>query len=227
MGGAAIFDLDRTITRVGTFTPFLLSTRPKGPRRAALTASFLPHMALYKAGSIDRKALKNRMMAIALRDLNPVDIADHAERFVVRVMTSGLYADALTAIARHRANGDTLILATASIDIYARLFSKRLGFDDYIATATGVAAADAPPQILGENCYGYAKHDQVMARLDQRYGGGRDMLRLSFYSDHISDLPLLQAVDAAYVVNPKSALRAHAGRAGWPVCSWTALERKP
>ena len=221
---AAIFDLDRTITRVGTFTPFLLSTRPDGPQRLALFARFVPHMALYKAGRLNRKTLKNRMLAMTLSGFEHARIAELSDRFVTGVMAGGLYADALAAIARHRADGDRLILATASVDFYARLIAERLGLDECIATATGFESDEAPPQIAGENCYGEAKREMVAARLDALYGQNRDNLHLSFYTDHISDLPLLQAVETPYVINPKPALHAHARQAGWQVCSWTALE---
>lgn len=226
MRRAAIFDLDRTITRVGTFTPFLLSTRPDGPERYTLFARFVPHMALYKAGRISRKTLKNRMLSMALSGFEQDRIAEFADHFVTRIMAGGLYTDALAAIARHRADGDRIILATASVDFYARLIAERLGLDECIATATGFASGETPPQIVGENCYGDAKREMVAARLDAFYGADQDALHLSFYTDHISDLPLLQAVETPYVVNPKAALHAHARQAGWTVCSWTALEAR-
>ncbi|PQA87072.1 HAD family hydrolase [Hyphococcus luteus] len=220
---AAIFDLDRTITRRGTFTPFLLSVRAQGPARFALFARFLPHMALYKTGRLSRTTLKNRMLAMALGGFEREEIAAHADRFVAQIMTDGLHADALAAIARHRAAGDMLILATASVDFYARLFAERLGFDHCIASPTDFdAARDAPPQITGENCYGLAKRAMVDAQLEALCGADRAKLNIAFYTDHISDLPLLESADAPYVVNPKPALRAHAQKADWPICSWIA-----
>ncbi len=225
ISGAAIFDLDRTITKSGTFTPFLLSTRDAGPARLALLARFTPYMALYKAGRLSRKTLKNQMMAMALAGFERAKIAAFADRFVAHILANGVYADAIAAIARHRAAGDRLILATASVDFYAQLFAERLGLDECIASETDYEEnRTSPPQITGENCYGEAKRTLVSARLDAHYGEKRDNLRISFYTDHISDLPLLKTADAPNVVNPKSALRAHARKAGWLVCSWTALE---
>ncbi len=223
--GAAIFDLDRTITRIGTFTPFLLSTRANAPARASLFVRFLPLMARYKWGRLDRKTLKNRMMAMALAGLDRAHVAELAERFVTRIMRSAIHADALSAITSHRAAGDTLILATASVDFYARLFAERLRFDHCIATPTSFDADTlAPPQITGENCYGEAKRAMVAAQLSALWGEDRANLNVSFYTDHISDLPLLESVHAPHVVNPKAELRQQAQKANWPIYSWTALE---
>jgi phosphoserine phosphatase len=41
-----------------------------------------------------------------------------------------------------------------------------------------------------------------------------------FYSDSITDLPLLEAVGTPIIVNPDARLRRHAKRRGWRIERW-------
>ena len=220
---AAIFDLDRTITRFGTFTRFLISARPGVLSRIALLFQVVPQMLYYKAGGISRKTLKNRMMKIALAGKSHSDIAALAEEFVARIMETGLRREALETIERHRAAGEKLALATASVDFLAEKFCHRLNLDLCIATRTNFnEGADQPPEIVGENCYGDAKLTMVKERISSLRATPDEDIQISFYTDHISDFELLKVVDEAYVINPNTKLRAHAENAGWTILDWSA-----
>nr|WP_025896786.1 NTP transferase domain-containing protein [Kordiimonas gwangyangensis] len=81
----AVFDLDRTLTKRGTFTPFLLSTRKGMVARSVLMLRLLRHMILYKAKRISRLELKNRMLTLAFkasasRRLRPHPQGSHKRR---------------------------------------------------------------------------------------------------------------------------------------------------
>jgi phosphoserine phosphatase len=57
------------------------------------------------------------------------------------------------------------------------------------------------------------------------------MDQAAFYTDSITDLPLLEAVGQPIVVNPDARLRRVAKRRGWPIEDWMrrqhpALETK-
>ena len=91
------------------------------------------------------------------------------------------------AIAADRAAGRRLVMATASYRLYAAAIARRLGFDDVIATETGIdAKGRIVARIDGANCYGPAKMDMILAWL-QREGLERDAVHIRFYSDHVSD----------------------------------------
>ena len=49
---------------------------------------------------------------------------------------------------------------------------------------------------------------------------GFQLEEATFYSDSITDLPLLEAVKAPVVVNPDRRLRGIALKRGWPIESW-------
>jgi phosphoserine phosphatase len=49
---------------------------------------------------------------------------------------------------------------------------------------------------------------------------GFDLADATFYSDSITDLPLLEAVKTPIVINPDRRLRRIAQRRGWPIEAW-------
>jgi len=199
----AVFDLDRTITKRGTFTPFLLSSRNGVVARSALMLRLLRHMLLYKARRITRLELKNRMLALALKGKSAGEITAMAERFAARTLERGIRQGAALALAMHRMEGDTMVLATAATDLYVQPLAKALGFNHIVCTETAFTGrADQPVEIVGANCYGDDKFMQLHDALLGKSGLKREQIFISFYSDHHTDMPLLEWADVPVVVSP-------------------------
>jgi phosphoserine phosphatase len=48
----------------------------------------------------------------------------------------------------------------------------------------------------------------------------REEVAVRFYSDHVSDWPVLEWADTAIAVNPSKGLRRMAGKRGWRIVDW-------
>src|SRR5690606_19044467 len=112
----AICDLDRTITRRGTWTPCLLSVAGRRPRKLLAVAPILLAALRYRRGRIGRSAVKEIMLRKVLTGIPRTEIAAEAKTFVDRLVRTGLCPGALQAIERHRRAGHRLVLATAAVD---------------------------------------------------------------------------------------------------------------
>lgn len=218
----AIYDMDRTITRRATFTPFLIHAATRiAPWRLAL----LPLSALAMLGFvlrlIDRKRLKEINHALLIGKLSSEALTPVASSFATRTVARNLMPGALPAIAADRAAGRRLVLATASYRFYVAPIAARLGFDDVVAT-NSVVGLDARivPKIDGDNNYGPAKLRMIEAWMAME-GIARDDAHIRFYSDHASDAPVLEWADAPFAVNASAALRRLARRRGWPLLDWS------
>jgi len=217
-GRVVVFDLDRTITRRGTFTPYLLSFQKGLLARLGLMARLLSSMALYKAGRLTRRQLKDRMLAQALKGASAADIRRSAHEFVTRLKRSGLREEALRVIERHKAAGDRLVLATASMDFYAEILGRDLGFDAVVATRTSWEDG-ASPRLGSENCYGAEKLAMLQEALNlhPEMQGDRQIV---FYSDHHTDLPVFAWAQEKVAVNPSRRLKAMAESQGIEIVYW-------
>ncbi|WP_156679400.1 HAD family hydrolase [Sphingomonas profundi] len=219
----AIYDMDRTITRVATYTPFLLhSVRRRAPWRLVLVPVVLLSMLAYACKLIDRGRLKEINHALLLgRHNRPEELALVAGSFADETMRTNILPGALRQIAEDRAAGRRLVMATASYRLYAGTIAERLGFDDVIAT-NSVAGLDGRirAKIDGENSYGPAKLRMIEAWMAAERLV-RAECRIRFYSDHASDSPVFDWCDTPVAANPSARLRAMAAEKGWPVVDWT------
>lgn len=212
----ALFDLDRTITRHGTYTPFLIyvAWRAK-PWRLILLPLAVFFMIGYKFGLLSRGRLKCMMMALLIGRMKRERLTPYIARFVEGRICSGLRPGARTHISSHKDAGDRLVLATASFDFYAEEFGRRLGFHQVIATRSlWDEKGRIRFQIDGENCYGPIKLQMIK-------DAGLAPEKTTFYSDDASDLPTFLWAGTCVVVNPKAKFKARAEALGFLVSQWS------
>ncbi|MEP2103159.1 MAG: HAD-IB family hydrolase [Parasphingorhabdus sp.] len=218
----AIYDMDRTITVRGTYTPFLFHmVFARAPWRLV----FLPLLPFgfigYGLKLISRKDLKTYNQRLLLGSKPSVaQLEPHIERYADKVIQTNSYAKAIVQVEADRAEGRKLVLATASYELYVNAIATRLGFDDIIATRLKIdEQGQVLPEIIGENCYDVAKLDRIKSFLDEQ-GLARESVHIRAYSDHISDAPMLDFADEAVATTPTPKLRALAKQRGWKILDW-------
>jgi len=219
----AIYDMDRTITRRATYTPFLVHAALRlAPWRLALLPLVLLSMAAYAARLIDRGRLKEINYDLLVgRGIEPERLEPAIESFAEKQIETNILPGARRAIAADRAAGRRLVMATASYRLYAAAIARRLGFDDVVATETGLdARGRVLAKIDGPNCYGLAKKDMIEAWL-QREGLEREAVHIRFYSDHFSDHHVHRWADEAVAANAHRRLVRLAEAEGWEVVDWS------
>lgn len=221
MSDLAIYDMDRTVTRRATYTPFLLHC---ALRRAPWRLIFLPlvllSMLAFAARLIDRARLKEINHGLLIGKAHPSDLRPLVDSFADAQLASNIRPGALKAISRDKVEGRRLVLATASYRLYADAIAERLGFDDVIGTGSVIGLDErVHARIAGENCYGPAKL-RMIADWVEKAGLSGAHGHVRFYSDHVSDRPAFEWADEAVAVNPHGKLRRLADEYGWAVEDW-------
>ena len=222
MSALAVYDMDRTITKRATYTPFLLHCAlHRAPWRLLLLPFVLISMLAYVLRLIDRARLKEINHHLLLgRAIHPAMLKPLVESFAISQLRSNIRPGALKAIARDKGDGRRLVLATASYRLYADEIARRLGFDDVIATGSVIGLDEkVQARIAGENCYGQAKM-RMIADWVERSGLAGVHGHVRFYSDHVSDQPAFEWSDEPVAVNPHSRLRRLAKERGWKIEDW-------
>jgi HAD superfamily hydrolase (TIGR01490 family) len=217
----AIYDMDRTVTRHATYTPFLLHCASRrAPWRLLLLPFVAAAMAAYVFKLIDRAKLKEICHRLLLgHRRHPTELKPLVDSFADRTAISNVRPGALAAIARDKAEGRRVVMATASYRLYAQAIADRLGFDDVIGTGSIIGLDErVHAKIDGENCYGPAKLRMVVDWLGK---SGFERGHVRFYSDHASDAPVFEWADEAVAVNPHSKLAKLAATRGWAVEDWS------
>ena len=223
MSDLAIYDMDRTVTRGPTYTPFLLHCAVhRAPWRLIFVPIVLLSMIAYVVRLIDRATLKEINHHLLLgRHIHPGELKPLVDSFAAKQVATNIRPGARLAIARDKAQGRRLVLATASYRLYADAIAERLGFDDVIGTGSVIGLDQrVRAKIAGENCYGPAKL-RMIADWVEKSGLKGAHSHVRFYSDHVSDRPAFEWADEPVAVNPHGKLRRLAEQRGWAVEDWS------
>lgn len=213
----ALYDLDRTVTRAPTFTPFLVHMAARGAWvRLLAVPLWVLAMLGYKAGLYGRKPLKQFGLRLLVgRVVRSAALQPRIDAFIARQLARNIQPGARARIAADCAAGVRLVLVTAAPEIYAEALAAALQFETCIATRHQRNAAGALlAAIDGENNYGAEKVRRVEAWLAEQ-GIARADCHITAYTDHASDAPILDFADAGVLVGHFARPDPRWGQADW------------
>jgi putative phosphoserine phosphatase / 1-acylglycerol-3-phosphate O-acyltransferase len=212
-GGAAFFDLDRTLLAGGSGLVFSEAMRNAGVvSRSVPGERFLYGLFNAVGENLPSMALARQAATLARgRSREAVqDAAAHAAEVLVGMVqpyASGLFRE-------HREAGRPLVMATTTPYDLVKPLADHLGFDDVIATRYGVGDDGLyDGKLVGPFVWSTGKLAAVRS-----WAAAHDVaLAESYaYSDSIYDTPLLSAVGNPVVVNPDPRLFVMALARRWP-----------
>lgn len=214
----SIFDMDRTVTRGGSYSPWLLYWAwHEAPWRLILLPLSLLAGAAYLLKLVSRGRLKEINHRLLMGKVtNTAKAGRRADAFADDVLMPRAFNDAVDRIRTEQAEGREVVLATASYAFYVRPFADRLGVGMIVATRSQRSGdGSILARLDGPNCYGEAKREMVASALPPR-----EELHVRFFSDHHSDAPMFEWADEGFAVNPTPKLLALAEKRGWQVLNW-------
>ena len=115
-----------------------------------------------------------------------------------------------------------MALVTSATRYLAAPLAAELGIEHFLVTQLVVRDGAFTGEAVRPLCYGAGKVHWARALADRE---GIDLTASYFYTDSITDLPLLEAVGLPRIVHPDLPLRRLAQQRGWPVL-WPALGEK-
>lgn len=212
----AFFDLDRTLLSVNSGSGWIRSEYADGHinRWQLLRATVWLtryHLGLAQMDHVLRDAIA------AYAGVPEADLRERTRRFYERDVRHQIRPGALTALDRHRAAGDRLVLLTTSSNYLSELVAHQLALDHWLCSRFEV---DPQGQLTGRAitlCFGPHKVDLAATYATDC---GVDLTDCAFYTDSITDAPMLEAVGRPIVVKPDPRLRRLARARGWNEEDW-------
>ena len=211
----AIYDLDRTILRKPTFTLFLLwAAWREAPWRLLLLPALAGLMIGYALRLYGRDRFKPAAISLMLgTSISPARAEKLAADFAAWRVPRDVPPGAAACIARDRAAGYRLLMATAAPEFYAGAIADALGFDAIVASRhVRDDVGNWLPQLDGPNCYGGEKARRVAEWLDTNAAGA---VHIRAYSDHASDAPTFALANQAWLIGRGDKFTRLAARHGW------------
>jgi HAD superfamily hydrolase (TIGR01490 family) len=215
---AAFFDLDKTIIAGSSALAFSRPFRRQGliTRRAALRSGYAQLLLMLSGADADTVELLRRRITALCTGWEVAQIRAIVAETLHEIVQPLVYAEATELISEHRANGDEVVVLSASGLEVVEPIALLVGADCCQATRMRVENGRYTGDIE-YYCYGEAK---AAAARDIAAERGYRLADCRAYSDSITDLPLLEAVGHPTVVNPDRSLRRLAAERGWPVLTF-------
>jgi HAD superfamily hydrolase (TIGR01490 family) len=220
----AIFDLDNTLLAGDSdylWGQFLVD-RGLVDRDAYETANARFYEE-YQQGTLDIA----QFLEFALKPLaeNPLeDLLSWRNEFVEERIRPILLPRAADLIERHRLEGRTPLVITATNRFVTEPIVRLYGIDHLIATTPQMIDGRYTGRFEGTPCFQGGKVERLRAWLEEQ---GETLEESWFYSDSHNDLPLLEQVTYPVAVDPDEALRRTAQERGWPVIGLRDAEKTP
>lgn len=218
----AIFDLDETLTKKGTWGRFVVGTLKGKPLKwipFLVTSIFSQILYMLKFGP--REHVKENMMRWTLSGRTRADLEQLASGFADHEAGEGLRLRSKAMIEKHRAAGDRIIIASAAVDLIVDPIAERLDIAERVCTKMAYNDDDRLSRKLGGmNCYGVGKLIMVQEYLEQDPDFDRANTHITMYSDSRSDLDIMRWADVGIAVNPSPRLAAVTEQYGFEVQDW-------
>jgi len=209
-----IFDLDNTILNGDSdyaMINYLVHTQALDESAGKQNQMFIED---YQRGELDFDAYTTFALS-AYIGMTRTEINEYMRPFVTKVIEPMINTLALKIIHDHGDSGDTILLASATNELIVQPIAKRLDIQNVIGTQVKFindkcTGEYIPPSALGEGKLQLVQQWMQKNNFD-------DFSGVTFYSDSINDLPLLEAVDFPKAVNPDAMLEKISLERGWEI----------
>ncbi|MBF0310828.1 MAG: HAD family phosphatase [Magnetococcales bacterium] len=171
----------------------------------------------YRHGVLDIQAYLRFQLGFLARE-SRATLESWREEFLERMIRPILLPKGQECIRRHREEGATVLIITATNRFVTEPIARLLGVDDLLATeAEENADGSFTGQPRGTPCFREGKIRRLEAWLQQRDATPTETW---FYSDSRNDLFLLESVHHPVAVDADAVLAEEATRRGWPCISF-------
>ena len=135
--------------------------------------------------------------------------------FVERIIEPMINVFALKLIHDHHDKGHTILLASATNELIVKPIAQRLDINNVIGTKVKFKDKKCSGEFIPPSALGTGKlklvESWMQANQYDSFSG------VTFYSDSINDLPLMEAVEFPKAVNPDIKLESISNKRGWEV----------
>jgi HAD superfamily hydrolase (TIGR01490 family) len=211
---AALFDLDNTLLDASSGQLYARYLYRHGRMSRSELARVVWWGILSGLGLLDMRELIPKLLSQAAGD-DEREMRAFCDRWFVEDVVPHVTEAGTQQVAYHQAQGHVLALVSASTQYVVEPMAAYLGFPgQFVCTHLESKHGVLSGNIIPPPCYGEGKI--VWA---ERFAAEHevDLSASYFYSDSISDLPLLERVSHPVAVNPDPRLRRLARKRSWPI----------
>jgi len=209
--------MDRTLLRVDSARLYTRFRRDRGEASLLDALRVAVWATQYTLGVIDapkvaRKALRS------FRGRAESWLEESCAEWFPKYVLPELQNAGRLAVKQHHDAGDFVAIVTGATRYVAEPVAAELGIAHVICSELELDLERRfTGRIVEPLCYGLGKIERTKKLAERE---GFSLQDATFYSDSVTDLPLLEVVKAPIIVNPDRRLRKIAQQRGWPIEVW-------
>jgi HAD superfamily hydrolase (TIGR01490 family) len=176
----------------------------------------------YKAGVLDIAEWTKGMM-LQFKGESEADLEEEAEAWFEDCVADTVYPEAAALVRQHLDADHVVAVVSGSTRFVVQPLAERLGIHHFLYTQLEVENGRFTGRVIEPICFEEGKIYWLQQFIEEH---GIDLAKSFFYTDSITDLPLLDLVAHPVVTNPDPFLYREAVRRRWPVKVFTDPRRR-
>lgn len=209
----AFFDMDKTLISQNSGSLYMKYRYERGEVDGWDLAKGLLAYLRYKAGVLDIRAFTQEATAEFAGE-SERQLLREARDFVAKMVVPTLYPEAVELVRHHQEQGHVVVIVSGATKFVVRPLAEHLGIKHYLYTRLEVEHGRFTGRVVDPICFEEGKIYWLQQFIDEK---GIDLAKSWFYTDSVTDLPLLDLVGHPVVVNPDPFLYRTAARRHWDV----------
>ncbi len=153
-------------------------------------------------------------MMVQFRGLSEAELEQEAEAWFEEMVVDTIYPEAAELVRKHQDQGHVVAIVSGATKFVVRPLASRLGIQHLLFTRLEVEEGVFTGRVIEPICFEEGKIYWLQQFIEEH---GIDLAKSYFYTDSITDQPLMDIVGHPIATNPDPLLYREAVRRRWPV----------
>jgi HAD superfamily hydrolase (TIGR01490 family) len=213
----AFFDMDKTLIAQNSGTLWMKHRYESGEIGNLDLLKGIAAYVQYKLGVLDIRSWAQSVLS-EYRGKSEAEVEKQAHEWFDALIEPALYPEAEQLVREHDAAGHVVAIVSGATKFVVRPLAARLGIRHMLYTRLEVEGGCFTGRVIDPICFEEGKIYWLQQLIEEE---GIDLAKSWFYTDSITDRPLLDLVAHPVAVNPDPMLYREAVRRSWPVRFFT------
>jgi putative phosphoserine phosphatase/1-acylglycerol-3-phosphate O-acyltransferase len=209
----AFFDMDKTLISENSGSLYMRYRYQRGEISGLDLLKGLGAYVQYKLGILDIRNWTKNMM-VQFRGQSEKELEQEAVQWVEEMVVETIYPEAERLVREHADAGHVVAIVSGATRFVVRPIAGRLGIDHLLYTRLEVEGGRFTGRVIEPICFEEGKIYWLQQFVEEQR---IDLAKSYFYTDSVTDLPVMDIVGHPVATNPDPLLYRTAVRRRWPV----------
>lgn len=209
----AFFDMDKTLIAENSGSLFMKHRYEQGEIDGFELLKGFGAYIQYKLGVLDIRNWTRKLMA-QFEGQPESELERQTAEWFEELVVPVIYPEAEKLVQAHQEAGDLVAIVSGATRFVVEPLARRLGIEHMLYTRLEVEDGRFTGRVVEPICFEEGKIYWIREFIEEH---GVDLAKSFFYTDSVTDIPLLDMVGHPVVVNPDPLLYRRALRRRWPV----------